>query len=183
MSGIIFEGPDAGGKSTLARKIAQQSGRELFLAGGKPRDEAHMWEMIRDQALALEAGQLVDRVSSISQQVYREGLFFRQDLMDIVHSLVDEGNILVYCRPPDSVMLDPKNHEWKSYDTEDWKRTILEGQPEFIRRYDLLMSHVPCIIYDWTAEEATHIEQVLVHAQQDGVMVAIGDLIRRPMQS
>ena len=181
MPGIIFEGADASGKSTLARKLSRDSGRDLFLAGGKPKDDAEMWRMIGDQRLALEEGKLVDRVSSISQQVYREGLFFRDDLMTEVHSLLDAGHVLVYCRPPNHVMLDPKNHEWKPYDTEEWKQTILMNQQMYMDRYDLLMAKLPCVIYDWTSEDARHIEQLLMSLHVDGIVVALGQIVRKPI--
>lgn len=177
--GIIFEGPDASGKSTLARKVRDASGKELYLAGGKPKDDAEMWPMIRDQQKALERGALVDRVSSISQQVYREGLFFRPDLMNEAMTLVTDGHLLVYCRPPDTVLLDPSKHEWKPYDTDEWKQTILGNQPTYIQRYDLLMSKFPCIIYDWTSEESTHIEQLLADITSPGVGEALQQLMGR----
>lgn len=180
MPGIIFEGADASGKSTLARKLSRDSGRDLFLAGGKPNDDKQMWEMIGDQRLALQGSKLVDRVSTISQQVYREGLFFRDDLMAEVRNLIDDGHVLVYCRPPDHVMLDPRNHEWKSYDTDEWKQNILKNQKTYMDRYDMLMARLPCVIYDWTSEESRHIEQLLASLHIDGIVVALSDIVRKP---
>lgn len=182
MAGIIFEGADASGKSTLVRKIAQASGRTAYLAGGKPKDDAQMWAMIAEQSLALSMGRLVDRVSSISQQVYREGLFMRDDLMAEAWKLLNRGHLLVYCRPPDTVLNDPTKHEWKQYDTEEWKRHILTNQKDIVARYDLLMTHFPCIIYDWTSEESVHIESLLAEHDRKDVGEAIEDLIRRPTQ-
>lgn len=173
MPGVIFEGADASGKSTLAREVAKATGRELYLAGGKPKDDAQMWDMIDDQHKALRAGKLVDRVSSISQQVYREGLYMRGDLIDIVWRLIEEDNILVYCRPPEHIMLDPQKHEWKPYDTEEWKAQILGHQPVYIQRYDLLMTKFPCVVYDWTSEESFHIKNLLMNLHHDGVMESL----------
>lgn len=163
--GIIFEGPDASGKSTLSRLVAEKTGRHLYLAGGKPKDDAQMWSMIGDQAIASRAGNVVDRVSSISQQVYREGLYMRSDLTLEIHDLITpkhgEQAIIVYCRPPDNVLLDPNYHEWKEYDTEEWKQNILQNQAQYVKRYDHLMSTIPCIVYDWTAHDSMHMRDML----------------------
>lgn len=180
MPGVIFEGADASGKSTLARKLSRDSGRDLFLAGGKPKDDKQMWEMIGEQKLALDVGKLVDRVSCISQQVYREGLFMRDDLVAETKRFLNDGHVLVYCRPPDHIMLDPKNHEWKSYDTEEWKQTVLSNQQTYMDRYDYMMARLPCVIYDWTSEDARHIEQLLASLHIDGIVVALDQIVRKP---
>jgi hypothetical protein len=179
MTGIIFEGADASGKSTLARKVAEKSKRQLFLAGGAPKDSAEMWRMIDQQGSALEAGMLVDRVSSISQQIYRDNLWMHGDLIRVVHKLLEAGNIIVYCRPPDHVMLDPKYHVWKDYDTEDWKQNVLTNQATYMQRYDTLMAQMPCVIYDWTSEESTDIQSLLYEIDTPGVIDALRDLSRR----
>lgn len=179
MPGVIFEGADASGKSTLAREISKGSGRPLYLAGGKPKDDAEMWRMIGDQHKALQTGHLVDRVSSISQQVYREGLYMRRDLMGVVEQLLDEDNVIVFCRPPERIMMDPKYHEWKPYDTDDWKRQILGHQATYIQRYDVLMAKFPCVIYDWTSEEAHDIKNILMNLSSAGMMDALRDMTRK----
>lgn len=178
-TGIIFEGADASGKSTLARRVSEKSGRRLFLAGGAPKDNAEMWRMIDQQTSALEAGDLIDRVSSISQQVYREGLWQDNTLNAVIRSYINDGHLLVYCRPPDSIMLDPTKHVWKDYDTEEWKANVLAKQPTYIQRYDMLMAPLPCIVYDWTSEEANHIEQLLYEIDTPGVLEGLMDMARR----
>ena len=163
--GIILEGPDAAGKSSLAREIAKRTGRPLHMAGGRPKGVEEMWSMIRDQKAHSDAGHVVDRVTCISEQVYREGLFMRNDLVTEIHNLIGapsgESALLVYCRPPDNVLFNAANHEWKPYDTEEWKQNILQNQTAFVRRYDLLMSQVPCIVYDWTSPDSAHMRDML----------------------
>ena len=160
--GIILEGPDASGKSTLARLISEKSGRDLHLSGGAPKDDNQMWQMINEQHEKLLSGLIVDRVSCISQQIYREGLFLRSDLQECSKDLVnDRTSLLVYCRPPDSILLSPNYHVWKDYDTEEWKAQILANQANYIARYDLLMSLSPCLVFDWTDESSTHLQSLL----------------------
>jgi len=173
--GLIVEGPDASGKSTLARLISQRSGLPLYLAGGKPRDDEEMWRMIEDQAMAVDSEWIVDRVSCISQQVYRDGLFMREDLMSIAQDLA-ERHVLVYCRPPMSVLKDPTKHEWKAYDTEEWKAQILAHQASYVERYDILMAKLPCVIFDWTAESATHLQNLLIEFPSATVREALKDM-------
>lgn len=178
MAGVIFEGADASGKSTLAREIAKASGRPLYLAGGKPKDNGEMWRMIGEQAKALEEGKLVDRVSSISQQVYRDGLWLDQGLLAAVQDHLRIGSLIVFCRPPDKIMLDPSYHEWKPYDTEEWKVNILKNQATYMQRYDILMAQLPCVIYDWTSEEGHHIKELLMDLDTPGVMQGLQDMAR-----
>lgn len=174
--GIILEGADASGKSTLARLIEKSTGRQLYLAGGKPKDDPQMWEMIEAQRQHSAAGHIIDRVSSISQQVYREGLYMRDDLQSQIAELVTpksgEPGIVVYCRPPDNVLMNPTYHEWKDYDTEEWKQTILNNQADYVKRYDHLMSMTPCIVYDWTSPDSVHIRDMLCSLAGDQTTVS-----------
>ena len=136
-----------------------------------------MWRMIDQQTSALEAGQIVDRVSTVSQQIYRDGLWMHAGLNSVLDTWLDRGNILVYCRPPDHIMLDPKMHEWKPYDTEDWKQQILQNQAVYMDRYDRFMAGKPCVIYDWTSEESKHIEELLCDV--DHSYEVLIDMMRR----
>lgn len=178
MNGVIFEGPDAAGKSTLARKVHIATGRPLYIAGGAPKDNEQMWQMIADQTKALKAGNIVDRVSCISQQIYRDGLWMDTQLQEMLNSYVRSGAIIVYCRPPMNVLMDPNKHEWKPYDTEEWKNNILTRQATFVDRYDRLMAQTKCIIYDWTSEESTHLEELLKDIDTTGVMDGLRDMMR-----
>jgi adenylate kinase family enzyme len=175
--GLILEGPDASGKSTLARLISQESGMPLFLAGGKPKDDQQMWIMIADQRHAADCNSIVDRVSSISQQVYREGLYMRDDLMEEALYLC-RSSIMVYCRPPMNVLMDPHKHEWKEYDTEEWKQQILANQEVYVSRYDHLMTKIPCIIYDWTAENSDHLRNLLCEFHQPVIRERLREMIK-----
>lgn len=177
MTGIIFEGPDAAGKSTLAARVSQASGRQMYRAGGAPKDTSEMWRMIDEQSEALERGMLVDRVSAISQQVYRDGLWQSPDLVRVVMGYFSRGAIMVYCRPPLNILLDPNKHEWKEYDTPEWRETVLRKQETYVDRYDRLMSQMPCIIYDWTSEESTHIENLLMEIDTKGVYSGLRDMM------
>ena len=174
--GLIIEGPDASGKSTLARNISLESGMPLFLAGGKPRNDVEMWCMIADQRHAAKHGSIVDRVSSISQQVYREGLFQREDLMTEALELCEQS-IMVYCRPPMDILLDPNKHEWKEYDTPEWKQEILSNQQTYVSRYDFLMTKIPCIIYDWTAENADHLRNMLCEFHKPIIQARLREMV------
>ena len=174
--GIILEGADASGKSTLGRLIAKSTGRPLYLAGGRPKDDEQMWEMIHAQREESKKGSIVDRVSSISQQVYRDGLYMRNDLCIEIQKLISppigEPALIVYCRPPDNVLLNPTFHEWKHYDTEEWKNTILDNQAQYVKRYDHLMSMTPCIVYDWTSPDSAHIRDMLCSLVGDQTTVS-----------
>lgn len=160
--GIILEGADASGKSTLGRLIADKSGAPLHLSGPAPRNDVEMLYMLHDQNIKAYAGHVIDRVSCISQQVYHDGLFMRSDLRACIDALVDtRENLIVYCRPPDYVLLNPAHHVWKEYDTQEWKDTVIDNQQQYVNRYDYLMSTIPRLVFDWTDESATHLQHLL----------------------
>jgi len=178
--GIILEGPDASGKSTLGRAMASRTGSDLHLSGGAPKTDQQMWEMIQEQEYAASTGMIVDRVSCISQQVYRDGLFLRSDLMaESRRLLASRVNLLVYARPPDHVLMNPNFHEWKDYDTEEWKVKILANQADYVKRYDLLMAELPCLVFDWTDESSHHIQELLCDFRNPDVFARLLEMAHR----
>lgn len=106
---IVLEGPDATGKSTLAKALAHMIGRPIIEGRGPPRSPLEM-----EQRIATYAGYrkvIFDRHPVISQQVYGT-------LRDPPESLPTEtildfwasAPLVIYCRrngPPISHVIKP----------------------------------------------------------------------------
>jgi hypothetical protein len=61
--------------------------------------------------------------------------------------------MMVYCRPPDRILMDFSTHKLKSYDTEESIKKIVDNQHTYIERYDAIMAKIPHLTYDWTDDQ------------------------------
>lgn len=144
---IVLEGADNAGKTTLARRF---SGIPVYSAGPSPKNEEEEKDCLLAQATRAIQPCVQDRLTCISQQVYT-GRMFETKLGSILAQLIKTPTvIIVYCRPPDRVLMDLSTHTVKSYDTEEHLKVIMDNQHTFIDRYDALMSTIPHVLYDWT---------------------------------
>lgn len=143
---IVVEGPDNAGKSTLSSEI----GLQRFSAGPAPRDSLELRECLRDQKARASVPCIQDRLTCISQQVYSdapESSILQRDLDELIEKPMF---VVVYCRPPERVLMDFSTHKVKSYDTEKSLEKITDNQHTYIERYDELMRSIPHVLYDWT---------------------------------
>lgn len=154
---IILEGADNSGKSTLASKINYLP---KFSAGPAPRDSDEEDRCLADQLERATLPCIQDRATCISQQVYANRLMDSK-LASVLSEMVRIPLVVVvYCRPPERVLMDLSTHAVKSYDTEDHLNKILDNQHIFINRYDALMSTIPHMLYDWTDNDV-HVEGMI----------------------
>lgn len=144
---IVLEGADNSGKSTLAAKF---SGIPVYTAGPAPKNDEEEDKCLIEQMNRVPKTCVQDRLTCISQQVYANRLFDTKLASYVLDMIKMPTMIVVYCRPPDRVLMDFSTHNVKSYDTEDHLRKILDNQHTFIDRYDSLMSTIPHMHYDWT---------------------------------
>jgi hypothetical protein len=144
---IILEGADNSGKTTLANKF---SGLPGYSAGPAPKDEASEIKCLIEQMNRADRPCVQDRLTCISQQIYADRLFDTRLGTFLMEMIKMSGVIIVYCRPPERVLMDFSTHNVKSYDTEDHIKHIIDNQHRFIDRYDSLMSTIPHMLYDWT---------------------------------
>lgn len=143
---IILEGFDGAGKSTLAEKL----GFSVMHAGGPPRDFQHMKECLDNQLAKCEPGVIFDRVTCISHQVYG-GHMFDSMLLDYMSQMLRKPHtILVYCRPPDEILMDFSRHIPKIHDSKQHLEDIEANVKLYIERYDHIMSTVANVKFDYT---------------------------------
>lgn len=154
---IILEGMDNSGKSTLAKKF----GLEVVHPGPAPRTYQDEQRCLDEQNQSARLPIVMDRVTCISSQVYK-GKVFDNRYMDYLRQMVETPHcIIVYCRPPDRVVLNMDLHEAKPYDTAEHLAKIKVNASSFLRAYDKIMQHVPHMLYDYTCPDDKIIQQAV----------------------
>lgn len=149
---LVLEGPDNSGKSTLGKAL----GLQYFSAGPAPKSVTELQECLNIQQMRAGLPCVQDRLTCISHQVYSEDLtkgFLQSELERLVKV---PTFLIVYCRPPERVLMDLSTHKVKSYDTEEHMAKIIANQHIYIQRYDELMANIPHVQYDWTDEDISH---------------------------
>lgn len=147
---IIIEGPDNAGKSTFASKI----GLPVRHPGPAPINDFELNFCLHDQMIAMREPIVLDRVSSISHQVYNDKWFGSELLWQYINEFIKCNKVIfVYCRPPESQLMNFAHHKAKDYDTEEHIKRIIDNQAMFIKRYDEIFSRIPHIVYDFTDTE------------------------------
>lgn len=147
---IILEGPDNAGKTALGNHLAAKLEtivrHSVRLTGNEQECLAHS----RRQLLPQRA--ILDRVYAISEPVYGPicrgksslGAWGAEAIMDLYH----RPYLIIYCRPPSSVIL--KN------DGREQMEGVIENHAAIIAGYDKIMtdiamfSHCTVVRYDWT---------------------------------
>jgi predicted HAD superfamily Cof-like phosphohydrolase len=98
---IILEGPDNGGKSTLAAELARVTGLPVQGSEGPPKHEGEMNIRIRRY---LDMGPAIfDRFPAISNPIYDRALGRKADVIDpaLIAEMYARSPVLVYCDPGD----------------------------------------------------------------------------------
>lgn len=145
---IILEGMDNSGKSTLASKF----GLEVLHPGPAPKTKVDELAFLDFHLKECRLPIVMDRVTCISQQVYQKRLF--NDLhMSYLNKMINtQYCIIIYCRPPDEVILDFNNHNIKEYDTKEHIAKIKNNAKLYLDSYDKLMYNIPHLKYNYTID-------------------------------
>lgn len=151
---IILEGFDNCGKSTLATKL----GFEIVHPGPAPKSWAEEEACMEEQLMNARLPVVYDRVTCISSQVYRNRVGDRVYLDYLNQMLMTPQCILIYCRPPDDVILNFDNHNVKAHDTLDHLKRIKDGAKHFLKSYDNVVRNVPHLVYNYTKPDDSVIQ-------------------------
>lgn len=160
--GVILEGFDNSGKSTLADNLGKDAGATVYYPGPKPVGISEIRQQLRQQAQwASEPSAVLDRTTLFSQQAYALGNlkgmaeFACGALMEIgTIAKTVQNSLVVYCRPPIEKILDFSTHKVKVYDDVKKIKWLEENAEAIIRRYDQMFSHWPHELWDYTNPNA-----------------------------
>lgn len=152
---IILEGPDAAGKTTLARWLVDM-GMEIVVTGGAPRSLEALIQHCHRQVNACEDRRnVIDRISPISHPIYNPAYRGNEMLAVYLGMMINRDDVVVvYCRPPTDALMKPEKHQWKDYDTEEDKQKILNNQMVYIDLYDEAFAAIPHVCYDYTIRDS-----------------------------
>lgn len=169
---IILEGPDNSGKSTLANALADMFGYKVVHPGGAPKNLTDEVNMMINQRLLAEQNIIHDRVTCLSQPVYNtlRGEFnTNRKYMPYIRQFENDANVvIIYCRPPNELVLKMDGHEHKPHETAEHFQLVQQNQRLFVAAYDALMANVNHIHYDYTQDNAKSICNIPVLASLIG---------------
>lgn len=152
---IILEGPDGGGKSTLARALNQRLDWPVYKIGSSPTD-SQLEEFMLTCYQRAKTPCIQDRVTQISELVYSE-VFGRRRMAQtqlvaaIVRLLKDCSPLIIYARVAN---LDFVQHTREEYETQEYIDSVSQRLPRIRDLYDeiLLDKHMLpyVLVYDYT---------------------------------
>jgi len=132
---IVLEGPDGGGKSTLAQRLAE-SFDDFRIQPSEGRDKYPGEQNERVERYLMMQNVLFDRHPAISQDIYcmiRGG----HETCDpqLVARFYTTDPVIVYCRVTDAATA-LGHHVIKDHDTPEHLRQVEENYDTLIRHYD-----------------------------------------------
>ncbi len=164
---IIIEGPDNAGKSTLAAILSKTFNLPIHHAGGPPKNYDEIMER-SNYILNNSSGFIFDRVPFISEPVYsilrNYNLF--ADEFEVYNRLKKLKPIIIYCRPPDNIILDLTTHGVKDWDDLDHLLGVSNNIKKLVDRYDEVMNSSylpPCRLYDYTSDGIDNLIEWVKH--------------------
>lgn len=145
---IILEGPDGGGKTTLAAQLADIHRIEV-----RKRDhqDAYLWAMAEMTGWEKDSLMVYDRFPLIGEYIYgpiRRGLLavefgaFRRSTAMLLNRFLQDS-LIIYCRPPLSTISDNVMKTGQPAD-------IMAKVHAIVEAYDAHFTLVPHVIYDYT---------------------------------
>lgn len=149
--GIILEGMDGSGKSTLAKSLNLHFPEyKIIHPGAPPKEESVETQFLDFQATNVNNKVIYDRVTCISQQVYRKKLLDERYMSYLRNIYRHTTSIIIYCRPPSEILLNMENNTVSEHDTPEMLEHVKKNADLFVASYDVIMSLTPHIMYNYT---------------------------------
>lgn len=137
---IIIEGPDASGKSTLARHLAEVLSTDIFVGEGPPRYSGDIPQRLEryDQ---LPPSTICDRHPAVSEDIYSRAIGRPTELTQAhMDAFYQQDHLLIYCDP--QVIA---RHITKPHDTHEHLEAVSKNRPQlvaFYRQWAIAHAHV-----------------------------------------
>lgn len=164
---IIIEGPDNSGKSTLINSLVKDF--NLLIADkphGPPKNIMDLVSRTTKLLLRQDSTRyILDRHPLFSESVYgpilRDKNLWESNkpikdlLLTILNQANSEGTVfIIYCRPPDEIVLNLDTHQIKSYDTIEHLEGLKNKSHEILEAYDNLMSSWANFKYNYKEKDS-----------------------------
>lgn len=144
---IILEGADNSGKSTLAKRLASDLNLEVCHPGGPPKNIAEALARCVEQDaifdLCTEVNFIYDRVTCISDMIYRGKPQYHEAFIGFIRSLRYKPNVMiVYCRPSDERLKNFDDHVMQAHEDESIVQHAKDNVDRIISEYDNLFADI-----------------------------------------
>lgn len=162
---IIVEGPDACGKSTLAKRIVEELDIPTHHFGGPPdteKEAVNRCELILDQRGLV----VFDRVIMISEPIYSL-IRSSPNLLakyEYIKPLLELNPLIIYCRIYHGSQINRLNRDQssKDYKSEGHINQVTRHIDDLNKSYDYIMRSIPHLFYDF---EKMPVEVILHHCK------------------
>lgn len=143
---IVVEGPDNSGKSTLAQELSRKLGWQVLHSGGPCESKQDYMERI---VKIYNSHRVIwDRHPAVSEYIY--GPVLRGVYNYIPLNAFPRESLVIYCRPPDEVLLDFRTHRKNHRISDEHDQQVEARARDIIKVYDDVMFAIPHHKYDWT---------------------------------
>jgi thymidylate kinase len=145
---IVLEGPDNSGKSTLARTLADVTGRKIIKSEGPERHRGEVNTRIYRLLDVYKNEKVIfDRYPVISQQMYSVIKPNTPVKPSLIRQFYDSHPLIIYCRPDLSRGM--QGHVRKEYDTSEYLGSIEKNYKKLCAAYDQWALEHATIIHRW----------------------------------
>ena len=139
---IVIEGPDASGKTTLARALAATLGLTLVSSEGPPRYPGDIPERLRRYD-AIPGLVVYDRHPCVSDSIYAHAFSRYTDLTpEMLAEFYDSNHLFIYCDPITDVQ-----HVEKPHDTKEHLEQMHKHHDKLLETYRAWAFHRAHILY------------------------------------
>lgn len=151
---LILEGPDNAGKTTLCKDLQKMCPDvQGWHAGGRPVNDEIPGLLRKQFGMAMRDDMILDRVTAISEQVYRPGKLGDQEYASWLGMVVEQVNcVIVYCKPPIDNLLNRESISFRDEEDEETRHRILDKLHEHVANYEAVMTKVPHVVYNYADE-------------------------------
>jgi len=130
---IVLEGPDASGKSTLAKHIAEQLLLPIVHSGGPEKFPGEVLERTKKR-LGITGPMLHDRHPAVSQNIHLTALRLPGTYIPegMLAQFYASKPLIIYCRNPGTL----EGHQMSEHASTEYHRRVERYFPDLCRMYD-----------------------------------------------